>query len=101
VSESSAFAWLCSELESATALSRLEARGTVRLALKEVGLLAADLTPQQAATVAERVLPKELESRGIPHAADVCRRLAAGVACLRDERSGASPDEIFGSLGKL
>jgi hypothetical protein len=96
--ESSAFAWLCDEIEKATSFSKLEARGTIRIALKEVGLLVADLTPKQAVTVAERVLPRELGSRGVADAEDLCRRLAAGVGALVDERSGAAADEVFGSL---
>jgi len=98
VADSNAFTWLCSELEKTTDLSRLEARGTIRIALKQAGLLAEDLTPRQAVTVVQRVLPGELASRGIADPDRVCDRLATGVACLRDERSGASPDEIFGSL---
>lgn len=98
MSESSAFTWLCEQLEKQTDFSRLEARGTVRIALKESGLIPADLTPTQAASVAERVLPAELSSRGIADADVLCQRIALGVGALRDERSGASPDEVFREL---
>lgn len=100
MTESSAFAWLCEELEAATDFSRLEARGTVRLALKAVGLLPADLTPGQAASLAEHVLPGELESRGVAGSHDLCHRLALEAGSLRDERSGAAADEIFGALSR-
>jgi hypothetical protein len=100
VSESSAFNWLCAQIEEATGFSRLEARGTVRIALKELGLLPADLTPNQAASVAEHVLPSELGSRGVEGAEALCRRLATEAKALRDERSGAAPDEVFGQLSK-
>lgn len=100
MSESSAFSWLCTQLEGTTGFSRLEARGTVRIALKELGLLPADLTPAQASSVAEHVLPRELGARGVEGADALCRRLAAEAKTLRDERSGAAPDEIFGQLAK-
>ena len=100
MSESSAFTWLCAQLEGATGFSRLEARGTVRIALKELGLLPADLTPNQASSVAEHVLPKELGARGVQGAEALCRRLAVEAKSLQDERSGAAPDEIFGQLSK-
>ena len=99
-SESSAFTWLCAEVEKATGFSRLEARGTVRIALKEIGLVPADLTPSQAAIVALNVLAGELASRGVQQADALCRRLATEARTLRDERSGAAPDEIFGQLTK-
>jgi hypothetical protein len=100
VSESSAFAWLCSQVEEATGFSRIEARGTVRLALKELGLLAADLTPNQASSVAAHALPRELGARGVGDAEALCCRLADEAKTLPDERSGAAPDEIFGELSK-
>ena len=37
MSAGEAFEWLCAELERSTALDRLEARGTVRLTLREAG----------------------------------------------------------------
>ena len=43
------------EIERATNLSRLEARGTLRLALKEAGLDAASVTPPQMRVVVEKV----------------------------------------------
>ena len=38
MANSTAFEWLCEQLETHTSLDRLEARGTVRLTLKEAGL---------------------------------------------------------------
>lgn len=54
---STAFEWLCERIEAETALDRLEARGTVRIALKEDGLEAVSVTPGQIAVVLSRVLP--------------------------------------------
>jgi hypothetical protein len=40
MAESKAFDFVCSELERRTSMTRLEARGTVRIALKDAGLAA-------------------------------------------------------------
>ncbi|MCR9092993.1 MAG: hypothetical protein NXI30_02135 [bacterium] len=98
MAESKVFAWLCERLEADTDLDRLEARGTVRICLKQAGLIAADLSPAQAATVVEKVLPQELEARGVAEADVLCERLAHNTQMLTDERSEAAPDEVFGSL---
>jgi hypothetical protein len=98
MADSSAFVWMCEELETKSGLSRLEARGTVRLALKEAGLRGEDLTPSQAATVAQHVLPAELSARRVADVEALCQHLAQGVQALADERSGASPDEIFSQM---
>ena len=41
MADARAFDWVCEEVEKKSSLSRLEARGTVRLALKKAGLDAA------------------------------------------------------------
>jgi len=98
MADSSAFVFLCEELEKQSGLSRIEARGTVRLALKGAGLRPEDLTPPQAATVARQVLPGELKARRIADSEALCEQLAQGAHALADERTGASPDEIFSEL---
>ena len=65
MADSAAFELACGELEHATSLERLEARGTVRLALKETGLEARAVTPHQLVAVLTKVLPQELTDRGI------------------------------------
>jgi hypothetical protein len=100
MSSSSTFDWLCDAVENASGFSRLEARGTVRIALKEVGLLPADLTPLQAAKVAEHVLPGALASRGVDDATAICQNLTVKAKTLEDEREGPAPDEVFQGLGK-
>ena len=57
---SAAFEWTCQEIEGVTSLDTLEARGTVRLALKEAGLDARSASPHQIAVVVERILASEL-----------------------------------------
>ena len=97
---SPAFDWLCEHLERATDLDRLEARGTVRLALKSAGLTAAGVTPEQMCVVIEKVLPGELVSRGIEDADQKCTQLASGVSRLDADGFGDSPDEVFRRLGR-
>ena len=99
MSETSVFDRACANLESATPLTRLEVRGTVRLALKAAGLDARTVTAEQLRVVAERVLPGELESRGVRGASDICRDLAAELATLHGAASADTPEAVFERLG--
>lgn len=100
MADSAAFEWVCDQLEERTSLSRLEVRGTVRLALKQAGLEAANVRPDQMKVVLEKVLPGELDSRGVDAGAEVCRSLTAGLAALDTRGSGGeTPDQIFRRLG--
>ena len=65
MADSPAFDWTCTELENETDLDRLEARGTVRIALKSSGLEAGTVLPDQMRVVIEKVLPTELGARGV------------------------------------
>ena len=51
MADTAAFGWLCNELERVTTLNRLEARGTVRIALKQAGLESRSVTPDQMRVV--------------------------------------------------
>jgi hypothetical protein len=101
LANSPAFDWLCEHLEIATDLDRLEARGTVRIALKSAGLDAATVLPDQMRVVIERVLPIELVARGIDDAEQKCADLALGVSRIDAGRSDDSPDEVFRRLGRF
>ena len=99
MADAPAFDWVCNELEQQTSLDRLEARGTVRIALKVAGLDARSLTPDQMKVVLEKLLPKELESRGVSDSEGVCRVLASGIASLDGGDSGVeTPEEVFRRL---
>ena len=99
MSETPAFAAVAEGLEERTSLSRLEARGTIRLALKEAGLVAAEVSVTQMRAVLERVLVAELEARGIEGAARITEELAERLASVTDdERSDATPE---GSLRRM
>lgn len=101
MADAPAFDWVCTELEQRTSLDRLEARGTVRLALKEAGLDSRSLTPEQLKVVLEKVMPRELESRGVEDAAGVCGALLPGLDRVAAEVAapgGETPEEIFRRL---
>ena len=99
MSESAAFASVCEELERATDLDRLEARGTVRLALKQSGLDARTVGTHEMGVVVEKILPTELESRGIADASSVCQSISGALASVSDEGTADSPDAVFARLG--
>jgi hypothetical protein len=99
MSDSTSFEFACSELERATSLERLEARGTVRLALKEAGLEAHSVTPDQMAAVMTKVLPKELASRGVEDGESTCASIAAALSDLPDEEVADTPEAVFHRLG--
>lgn len=99
--DSPAFEWVCAALESETSLGRLEARGTMRLALKKAGLEPGRITKSEMAVILDRVLPRELVARGIADGAAFCARL--GRRILSASLDGASdpdaPEAVFERLG--
>ncbi len=90
------------KLEALTDFDRLEARGTLRIALKEAGLDAKDLSFIQLAAVFEKVMPQQLELRAVDDAEAVCSAVIKEVR-ISETSAGASAttssDEIFGRLG--
>jgi hypothetical protein len=101
MANSSTFEWLCDNLETATDFDRLEARGTIRIALKRAGLEAKSLTPDHARVVLEKLIPGELEARGVSDPARTCsnlvRRLDA-IPASKADSSATTPEEIFARL---
>jgi len=90
------------KLEGSTAMDRLAARGTLRIALKEAGLDAHKLTIQQLRAVFEKLMPKELDARGVSDAAATCKATMDEIARSADAigaASSASPDDVFKRLG--
>jgi hypothetical protein len=89
-------------LERHTSFNRLEARGTLRIALKAAGLEPGSVTIQQLKVVFEKLMPGELETRDVSDAEAVCRTVAQEIA-LTSAASGtdapADLDEVFGRLG--
>lgn len=99
MADSAAFTHLCTALESETTFSRIEARGTVRLALKSAGLDSKNITVEQMKVILERVFPRELESRGVPNPEDVCRMLVRGLSQVAPDSSSETPEDVFSRLG--
>jgi hypothetical protein len=95
------FDFVAEEIERHTELAKLEARGTVRLALKEAGFDATRITTEQMAVVLERVMPGELMSRGVENAESICSSLATSIKEFRDaveEQGNTSPESVFSRL---
>ena len=89
-------------LEGSSQMDRLEARGTLRLAVKEAGLDVQNLTIPQLQAVFEKLMPKELEARGVTDAAAKCKAVMKDIensASTADTAASSSPDEIFKRLG--
>lgn len=99
MADSESFARVCDQLERETALDRLAARGTVRLALKQAGLEARSVTPDQMRVVLQRILPGELVSRGVENGEALCEALAQGLSGLATGTGAETPDAIFQRLG--
>jgi hypothetical protein len=88
-------------LENHTGIDRLEARGTLRIALKAAGLEPKNLTGGQLQVVFEKVMPGELESRGVSDVRDVCAAVLADLGSAggaAEDASATSPDDIFRRL---
>ena len=101
----SPFEWLCEQLEVRTTLKRIEARGTVRLALKEAGFTPKDISAPELKVVVRKLLVRELEARRIEGAEGVCRSLAAempmSVAVDDVHKQAETAMSIFGRLGRM
>ncbi len=88
-------------LEQHSPFDRLEARGTLRIALKAAGLEPKNLTGAQLQVVFEKVTLGELESRGINNVPDVCAAVLVdleGAGAAAEDANATSPDEIFRRL---
>lgn len=70
----------CHELERVTELSRVEARGTLRIALKEAGYEPGNVNRPQLLAVVFHSLPHELKARGLGDAQSICDKLASTLA---------------------
>jgi hypothetical protein len=98
MAESKAFDFVCSEIERRTSMTRLEARGTVRIALKDAGLAPDSVRGPEMQVVLQRLMPKELTSRGVASAEEVCRAIGAAMAGVREDAASETPEAIFGRL---
>lgn len=90
------FERVCESLEERTDLSRLEARGTIRLTLKEAGLDPARVTPHQMGVAISEILPAELRSRGVDDADAVCEALGIVAKTVEGDATVDAADRIDG-----
>ena len=83
-------------LQKLTPFDNLQARGTLRLSLKDAGLEAKTIRPAQMRVVLERLLPSELRSRGVGDADTVCASLLAVVDVVgADAGTSDAPEDLF------
>jgi len=90
------------KLEAHTDMDRLAARGTLRIALKAAGLDPHKLTIPQVTAVFEKLMPKELDARGVSDTARTCRAVMDEIANSAEAlgaTSSVSPDDVFKRLG--
>jgi hypothetical protein len=101
MSTSPVFEWLSSEIAKRTTCGLPQSRGTVRLALKDAGLEPRTLNKEQALVIVERLLPRELELRGVSNASALCAELGQALQKLKLEPAGPeSAESIFSRLGR-
>jgi hypothetical protein len=96
--ESPAFEAACACLAEASTLGRLASRGTLRIALKQAGLEARTVTPQQLEVVVARVLPTELEVRGVANHAQLCEAIRRVLGSVATGTGADAPDTVFERL---
>ncbi len=94
----SVFDLAAEELERHTNWGQLATRGTLRIALKAGGLKPETLTPFQLRVVIKKVLPRELEIRGIEDPLPVCAAVIEAVRNVDTRKIPSDPDEIFRRL---
>ncbi len=95
------FNLIAERLEHRTSLDRMEARGTLRIALKASGLDPKRVTPGQLCVVLATVMPRELEERGVENPAAVCTALTGDLmqsSDLTDTPPSSDPYQVFRRL---
>ncbi len=96
------FDFAAERLEHHSGFNRLEARGTLRIALKFAGLDADSVTTGQLIVVFEKVMPAELKKRGVKEAAEACGAVIddlVNAPALPDMASSTAVDDVFARLG--
>lgn len=99
----SIFDFVSDELERLTRLEKLEARGTVRLALKAAGLDARSVTTAQMVATLQKVMPNEMKVRGVEDGEQVCRSIVKALEAAHPESAAPSlesPEAIFRRLAQ-
>jgi hypothetical protein len=95
------FDFAAERLEQHAGIDRLEARGTLRIALKAAGLEPKNLTRIELRVVFEKLMPGELGSRDVSDVPGVCAAVLADLEAAypaEGDAGATSPDEIFRRL---
>ncbi len=99
MADSAVFDFVAEELERTTNLDRMEARGTLRVLLKQAVFDSKTLNVKQMQMVIDRLLAAHLCRRGVENPESVCEGLARNLKARDFAPSLAeSPDEIFGRM---
>jgi hypothetical protein len=99
----SIFDFVSEELERHSGLEKLEARGTVRLALKAAGLDPRTVTTVQMVAMLEKVMPNEMRTRGVENGEQLCQAIATRLKAAHpstDAPAPESPESIFRRLAR-
>ena len=96
------FEWACALLENNTTMNRMQARGTLRLVLGNAGLDSGTVTAGQMRVVANKLLAKELRSRAIANADQLCASMAVIPPDVEKASSPLhpTPEDVFKRLGR-
>lgn len=95
------FDGVAAALEAHTTFNRLQARGTLRLALKQGGLVPDAATAVEIEVVIRKLVPGELRNRGILDVEPFCEAMIERSRALAGEgpERGARPEDVFGRFG--
>jgi len=99
----SLFDFAAQKLEQHTGFNQLEARGTLRIAVKSAGLEPNSLGVGELRVVFEKLMPGELDQRGVEDARSVCEAVMRDLEAAPIDESNASsnnPDDVFRRLAK-
>jgi hypothetical protein len=99
----SIFDFVSDELQRLTQLEKLEARGTVRLALKAAGLDVRTVTTPQMVATLMKVMPNEIRARGVENSEQICRSLVTALEAAFPSSTAVdpeSPEAIFRRLAQ-
>lgn len=101
--KNAAFERVCADLERHTSLNRLQARGVIRLTLKEAALDAKTVTNREMIAVVTRVLNSKLVAQGIPanKGISVCDKLVESLARVKDEGTTQEPAAMFARIERV
>ena len=90
MSTSTVFEWVGAALQEQATLPAAQARGMLRLALRDGGVDAATVTTKEMAAVIDRLLPDRLRKGGVAEPANVCLRLSIGLKAKHFDDDGAA-----------